>query len=63
MRINHNIAALNTHRQLNSATTKHNQNLWRNYLQVFVLTKLETMQQVLQFLKKCVDKFVGWTSF
>ena len=45
MRINHNIAALNTHRQLNSAS-KHKENQWRNYLQVFVLTKLEMMQLV-----------------
>ena len=45
MRINHNIAALNTHRQLNSATT-HNLNPWKNYLQVFVLTVLEMTQQV-----------------
>ena len=58
MRINHNIAALNTYRQLGSAINAQ-QNQWRNYLQVFVLTMQEMMQQVLQSLKKCVRQVRG----
>ena len=51
MRINHNIAALNTYRQLGSANNAQ-LNQWRNYLQVYVLTVLRMMQQVFQSLKK-----------
>ena len=39
----------------------HNQNQWRNYLQVYVLIVLGMMLQVLQSLKKCVGKFVVLT--
>ncbi len=39
MRINHNIAALNTSRQLNAGSNSA-QKTWKNYLQVFASTAL-----------------------
>ncbi len=57
MRINHNIAALNTYRQLSSASANQSKSM-EKLASVFVLTKQEMMLLVLQSLKKCVDKFV-----
>ena len=57
MRINHNIAALNTFRQLGQANNAQS-NSMEKLSSGFVSTMLLMMQQVLRFLRKCVDKFV-----
>ena len=51
MRINNNLMAINTHRQLGITNTKV-QNQWKSYHQGLELTVLVMTLQVLQFLKK-----------
>ena len=50
MRINHNIAALNTSRQLNAGSNSAAKT-WKNYLQVFASTALVMTLRVLRSLK------------
>ncbi len=50
MRINHNIARLNTLNRL-SSNNGADKRTWKNFLQVFVSTVLEMTQQVLRSLK------------
>ena len=58
MRINHNIAALNTHRQLNSASSAQGKSM-EKLSSGLRINKAGDDAAGLAISEKCVDRFVG----